>query len=154
MTTSAMDQLYQQVILDHAKRPIGRGLQEEYAAEVSASNPTCGDQIVLRAEVRDGVITSISHDPQGCSISIAAASVMTELVAGLPVADAMERYDDFARMMRSEGEPAEAIGDGVAFAGVARFPARVKCAMLAWGAMKKAVVEASATETASAEEEN
>lgn len=147
MTTSAMDQLYQQVILDHARSPRGKGLVEPYAAEVVATNPTCGDQIVLRATVQHGVITRISHDPLGCSISIAAASVMTDLVVGLPVTTALERYDEFARLMRSEGEPSDAIGDGVAFAGVARFPARVKCAMLAWGAMKKAIIEASAKDS-------
>lgn len=154
MTTSAMDQLYQQVILDHARSPRGRGLAEPYAAEVTATNPTCGDQIVLRAIVHDGVITGISHNPEGCSISIAAASVMTELVVGVPVIEALERYDEFARLMRSEGEPSDDIGDGVAFAGVARFPARVKCAMLAWGAMKKAIIEASAKDGADVEKDS
>lgn len=153
MTTSAMNQLYQQVILDHARTPRGKGLVEPYAAEVMATNPTCGDQIVLRATVRDGIITGISHQPEGCSISIAGASVMTELVVGLPVLQALERYDEFARLMRSEGEPAESIGDGVAFAGVAKFPARVKCAMLGWGAMKKAIIEASAKDEAGVEKD-
>lgn len=157
--SAAMEQLYQQVILDHSRNPVGKGLQEPVNgahAEVSHFNPTCGDQIVLRAEVHDGVVTGVSHEPEGCSISVAAASVMTENVVGLRVEDALMRYDAFAQMLRTRtGETADEdlIGDGVAFSGVAKFPARVKCALLAWAAMKEAVVQAAAADTEPTAEE-
>ncbi|PID53952.1 MAG: SUF system NifU family Fe-S cluster assembly protein [Micrococcales bacterium] len=142
-----MQQLYQQIILDHSKNPIGAGLALEYDTQVRHVNPTCGDEILLRARVRDGVVTQISHDAQGCSISVASASVMTDLVSGQSVQSALERYDAMLAMLQTRDgtEPDEdVLGDAVAFSGVAKFPARVKCALLPWVAMKEAVIEAQA----------
>ncbi len=147
-----MEDLYQEIILDHYRNPQGRGLREPFEAEVHHVNPTCGDEIDLRLhlEERDGVLTvaDVSYDGQGCSISQASASVMYENVNGLPLADAMFALDRFSEMVTSKGEIAgdeEVLGDAVAFGGVAKYPARVKCALLPWLAWKDAVVQATET---------
>ena len=148
-----MEDLYQEIILDHYRNPQGRGLREPFEAEVHHVNPTCGDEIDLRLhlEERDGVLTvaDVSYDGQGCSISQASASVMYENVNGLPLADAMFALDRFSEMVTSKGEIAgdeEVLGDAVAFGGVAKYPARVKCALLPWLAWKDAVVQATETQ--------
>ncbi len=147
-----MEDLYQEIILDHYRNPQGRGLREPFEAQVHHVNPTCGDEIDLRLhlEERDGVLTvaDVSYDGQGCSISQASASVMYENVNGLPLADAMFALDRFSEMVTSKGEIAgdeEILGDAVAFGGVAKYPARVKCALLPWLAWKDAVVQATDT---------
>jgi nitrogen fixation protein NifU and related proteins len=140
-----LDQLYQEIILDHYKHPHGRGLREPFDAEAHHVNPTCGDEITLRVRVNDGVIDDVSYQGMGCSISQASASVLHELVRGRKVADAMTTGDAFTEVMTSRGavEPdEEVLGDGIAFAGVAKYPARVKCALLAWMAFKDAVARA------------
>jgi nitrogen fixation NifU-like protein len=145
---TAMQQLYQQIILDHAKTPIGAGLAHDYDAQVRHLNPTCGDEILLRATVREGVVSRVSHDAAGCSISIASASVMTDLVTGATVTGALRRYDDMVAMLQTRdgsGGDEDVLGDAVAFAGVAKFPARVKCALLPWAAMKEAVITAESS---------
>jgi nitrogen fixation NifU-like protein len=148
-----MEDLYQEIILDHYRNPQGRGLREPFEAQVHHVNPTCGDEIDLRLhlEERDGVLTvaDVSYDGQGCSISQASASVMYENVNGLPLADAMFALDRFSEMVTSKGEIAgdeEVLGDAVAFGGVAKYPARVKCALLPWLAWKDAVVQATETQ--------
>ncbi|MEK9664303.1 MAG: SUF system NifU family Fe-S cluster assembly protein [Candidatus Nanopelagicales bacterium] len=148
-----MEDLYQEIILDHYRNPQGRGLREPFEAQVHHVNPTCGDEIDLRLhlEERDGVLTvaDVSYDGQGCSISQASASVLYENVNGLPLADAMFALDRFAEMVTSKGEIAgdeEVLGDAVAFGGVAKYPARVKCALLPWLAWKDAVVQATETQ--------
>ncbi len=148
-----MEDLYQEIILDHYRNPQGRGLREPFEAQVHHVNPTCGDEIDLRLhlEERDGVLTvaDVSYDGQGCSISQASASVLYENVNGLPLADAMFALDRFAEMVTSKGEIAgdeEVLGDAVAFSGVAKYPARVKCALLPWLAWKDAVVQATETQ--------
>ncbi len=145
-----MEDLYQEIILDHYRHPQGRGLREPFEAQVHHVNPTCGDEIDLRLhlEKRDGVLTvaDVSYDGQGCSISQASASVLYENVQGLPLADALDALDSFTEMVTSKGEIAgdeEVLGDAVAFAGVAKYPARVKCALLQWLAWKDAVVRAT-----------
>jgi nitrogen fixation protein NifU and related proteins len=141
-----LDQLYQEIILDHYKHPHGKGLREPYDAEAHHVNPTCGDEITLRVRVDDGVVDDVSYQGMGCSISQASASVLYELVRGRKVTEALSTGDSFTEVMtgRGEVEPDEDIlGDGIAFAGVAKYPARVKCALLAWMAFKDAVARAA-----------
>ena len=142
-----LESMYQEVILDHYKNPRHKGLREPYEAEVHHVNPSCGDELTLRVHLSaDGkTVEDVSYDAQGCSISQASTSVMTEELVGLPVADAMEKLHSFEEMITSrgtkEGDP-EAIGDGIAFAGVSKFPARVQCAWLGWKAFEAATSEA------------
>ena len=139
-----MEQMYQQVILDHYKHPHGRGLREPFGAQVHHVNPTCGDEVTLRVELsEDGDrVQDVSYDGEGCSISQAATSVLTDLVTGMRVEEAMSTLAAFTEMVGSRGTVAgdeDVLGDGVAFAGVAKYPARVKCALLGWMAFKDAV---------------
>ena len=140
--------MYQEIILDHYRRPQGRGLREPFQAEVHHVNPTCGDEITLRVTVDDPAagpdakVLDVSYDGAGCSISQASASVLYDLVVGHPVGDAMHVRSAFQELMtgRGEVEPDEdVLGDAVAFAGVAKYPARVKCALLSWMAFTDAV---------------
>lgn len=139
-----MEQMYQEVILDHYKHPHNRGLREPFGAEVHHVNPTCGDEVILRVHIGDeGDVADVSYDGQGCSISQASISVLTEQVIGLPVAEALGVVDSFNEMIGSRGTvegDEDIIGDGIAFAGVAKYPARVKCALLGWMAFKDAVL--------------
>jgi nitrogen fixation protein NifU and related proteins len=139
--TQELDSLYQEIILDHYKNPHHKGLREPYEAEVHHVNPTCGDEVTLRVHVTDGVVEDVSYDAVGCSISQASASVLTDLVIGRSVDEAMSIHETFLTLMQGKGavEPDEdVLEDGIAFAGVARFPARVKCALLSWMAWKDA----------------
>ncbi|GAA1712659.1 Fe-S cluster assembly sulfur transfer protein SufU [Fodinicola feengrottensis] len=149
-----MESLYQEIILDHYKHPHGRGLKDPYSGEAHHVNPTCGDELTVRVQLSaDGsVVEELSYEGQGCSISQASASVLHDLVAGQPVMDAMAVGDEFQRMIGGRGtvEPdEEVLGDGVAFAGVAKYPARVKCALLGWMAFKDATARAVAGADAS-----
>ena len=140
-----LDQLYQEIILDHYKHPHGRGLREPYQAEAHHVNPTCGDEVTLRVALDGDKVADVSYEGMGCSISQASASVLHELVRGTTVADALARHEAFGALMAGRGqvEPdEEVLGDAVAFAGVARYPARVKCALLPWMAFKDAVARA------------
>lgn len=147
-----MEQLYQQLIIDHAKDPHGKGLAEGYDAESFQVNPTCGDEVRLRVHLsHEGtpVIERVSWEGQGCSISQASISVMAELVEGHPVAVADELGEDFRALMHARGEGLDdqvedRLGDATAFTGVGRYPARVKCALLGWMALRDALVQASA----------
>ncbi len=137
-----LDQLYQEIILDHYKHPHGRGLREPYSAEVHHVNPTCGDELTLRVALEGEKLVDISFTGQGCSISQASASVLHELLTGRTVDDALHAHASFTELMLGKGqvEPDEEIlGDGIAFAGVAKYPARVKCALLSWMALKDAI---------------
>ncbi|WP_127480955.1 Fe-S cluster assembly sulfur transfer protein SufU [Nocardioides pantholopis] len=143
-----LDSLYQEIILDHYKNPHHKGLREPYGAEVHHVNPTCGDEITLRVQVAEGVdgpvVEDLSYDSVGCSISQASASVLADLVIGKPVAQALEIHQSFLTLMQGKGtvEPDEdVLEDGIAFAGVAKFPARVKCALLSWMAWKDATAQ-------------
>ena len=140
-----VEALYQEIILDHYKSPHGKGLREPYDAEVYHVNPTCGDEVTLRVRLVDGVVADLSYDSQGCSISQASASVLYDLVHGKSVDDAMALHDEFLALMQSKGatEPDEEIlEDAVAFAGVSKYPARIKCALLSWMAWKDATAQA------------
>src|SRR6187200_1613151 len=146
--SSELDSLYQEIILDHYRNPHHQGLREPFEAEVHHVNPTCGDEVTLRVHVAPGaeglVVEDVSYDALGCSISQASASVMTDLVIGKPVDEAMAIHEEFLTLMQGKGqvEPdEEVLEDGIAFAGVAKFPARVKCALLSWMAWKDATAQ-------------
>ena len=141
--------LYQELILEHSKRPHHAGLREPFDAEVHHINPTCGDEVTLRVDVSgtgaEAVVTDVSYEAQGCSISVASASVLAEEVIGHRVDEALETHTAMHAMLTSRGQDVgdeEVIGDGVAFAGVARYPARVKCALLGWMAFTDALNQA------------
>ena len=139
-----LDSLYQEIILDHYKHPRHGGLRDPFEAEVHHVNPTCGDEVTLRVHLADGLVEDVSYDAVGCSISQASASVLTELVIGKKIDDAMAIHEDFLTLMQGRGavEPDEdVLEDAIAFAGVAKFPARVKCALLSWMAWKDATVQ-------------
>jgi nitrogen fixation NifU-like protein len=139
-----LDNLYQEILLDHYKNPHHKGLREPFEAEVHHVNPTCGDEVTLRVHLSEGVVRDVSYDALGCSISQAAASVMTDLVIGKTVDEAMQIHGEFLALMQGKGtvEPDEdVLEDGIAFAGVAKFPARVKCALLSWMAWKDATAQ-------------
>ncbi|MGY3128028.1 nitrogen fixation NifU-like protein [Agrococcus sp. UYP33] len=138
--------LYQELILEHAKRREGEGAIEPFDAERFLRNPTCGDEIRLRVRLDGDAVAALGWEGQGCSISQASASVLAEQAPGVTVAQARERIEAMRELLRSRGgvEPDEALlGDAVAFAGVARFPMRVKCAMLAWVALEEALDQAA-----------
>lgn len=142
-----MEGMYQEVILDHYKNPKNAGLRDPFDAEVHHVNPSCGDEQTLRVKLSDDgrVVEDISYDADGCSISQASTSVMTEEIVGLPVTEAMEKLAEFEKMVTSRGQiegDVELIGDGVAFGGVSKFPARVKCALLGWKAFQAATSDA------------
>jgi len=144
--STELDSLYQEIILDHYRNPHHKGLREPFEAEVHHVNPTCGDEVTLRVHVADGRVEDVSYDALGCSISQASASVMTDLVIGKPVGEAMAIHQQFLALMQGKGqvEPdEEVLEDGIAFAGVAKFPARIKCALLSWMAWKDATISAS-----------
>ena len=137
-----LESLYQEIILDHYKNPHGRGLRDPYDAESFQVNPTCGDEVTLRVRLDGERVADVSYDGQGCSISQASTSVLTDLVVGKPVGEAFKKLDAFVELMQGRGkvEPDEdVLEDGIAFAGVAKYPARVKCALLGWMAFKDAV---------------
>ena len=142
-----LEQMYQDVILDHYKHPHHRGLREPFNAEVAHVNPTCGDEVTLRVTLSDDgeQVVDVSYDGQGCSISQAATSVLADQVIGESVGDAIKTVEAFNEMITSRGAvegDEDVIGDGIAFAGVSKYPARVKCALLGWLAFKAAVTEA------------
>lgn len=143
--------MYQELILDHSKHPQHAGLREPYGAEVHHVNTSCGDEVTLRVQLENpsegpaALVRDVSYDSIGCSISIASASVLAEEVIGHSLAEAMATYEAMRAMLTSRGTDSgdeEVIGDGVAFAGVARYPARVKCALLSWSAFTDAVARA------------
>ena len=140
-----LESLYQEIILDHYRRPRGKGLRDPFDAEVHHVNPTCGDEITLRVDLTDGVVTDVSYDATGCSISQASTSVMYEQFVGHPLSEVWPAHEAFVHLIEGRGkvEPDEdVLGDGIAFAGVASYPARVKCALLGWMAFKDAALQA------------
>ncbi|MEO3743241.1 Fe-S cluster assembly sulfur transfer protein SufU [Plantactinospora sp. B5E13] len=147
-----VDQLYQEIILDHYKHPHGRGLREPYAAEAHHVNPTCGDEVTIRVALDGDVLRDVSYDGMGCSISQASASVLHELLTGRDTDQISAVHAAFVELMSGRGQvdpDEEVLGDAVAFAGVARYPARVKCALLPWMAFKDAAARAGVVVEAS-----
>jgi nitrogen fixation NifU-like protein len=150
----SVESLYQDIILDHYRNPQHRGLSDPFDAEVHHVNPTCGDEVTLRVRVRGGTVEDVSWEGEGCSISQASTSVMTDLVIGHDVGQALELQSQFLTLMQSRGnedvlgdDTADRLEDAIAFAGVAKYPARVKCALLGWMAMKSAIAEAGTCST-------
>jgi nitrogen fixation protein NifU and related proteins len=143
-----LESMYQEIILDHYRNPLNKGLRDPFDAEVHHVNPTCGDEVTLRVKLDGERVVDVSYDGQGCSISQASTSVMTDLVIGGTVAEGLTKATEFLALMQSkgEGEPDEdVLEDAVAFAGVSKYPARVKCALLGWMAWKDATAQAGPT---------
>ena len=136
-----LEDLYQDIILDHYRSPKNRaGTLEGEDVHVHHSNPLCGDELDLRVDIEDGAVRALAFDGEGCSISQASASAMTEAVAGRPLDDALELAEEFRSMMHGTAPTrVDDLGDGIAFQGVAKFPVRVKCALLGWMALKDAL---------------
>ena len=138
---SSLDDLYRRVIMDHYQRPRNRGEMDQDSVTINLNNPTCGDRIQLQLKVEDGIIKDVKFLGEGCSISMSSASMMTEAVKGGSVEDALKMADLFSRLMQGESIEDEDldIGDIEALAGVSKFPARIKCATLAWKALQQGV---------------
>lgn len=138
-----LDDLYRRVIMDHYKNPRNRGKFEDGGLTVDLNNPTCGDRISLQLKVEDGIVKDARFTGEGCSISMSSASMMTEAVKGRTFEEAMELAERFSSLMK--GQPAEFddYEDIEALSGVNKFPARIKCATLAWNALKKGINEGS-----------
>lgn len=155
---SELEDLYREVIIDHARRPRRTGLREPFTVEVHQVNPTCGDEVTMRlllaGDRRSGtdggvVVEDVSYEALGCSISVAATSVLAEVVTGRPLDEALARYDGFHDLVTGAAAPdrtgvdtEDTDDDMVAFGGVAKFPGRVKCALLGWSAFREAAVRA------------
>ncbi len=148
-----LENMYQEIILDHYRNPHGRGLREPFEAEVHHVNPTCGDEVTLRVHVEndaagDPILSDVSYEGMGCSISQASVSAMYELVIGKPVDEALATGEHFMTLMQSKGDASVAekledeLEDAVAFAGVSKYPARIKCALMSWMALKDASARA------------
>ena len=144
----SVEAMYQEIILDHYREKHHSGLREPYGAQVQHVNPTCGDEVMLRVALNGDRVADVSYEGVGCSISQASTSVMSDLVIGRSVDDALALHEEFTEMMHSRGEiepDEDRLEDAIAFVGVARFPARVKCALLGWSAFKDATAQALAT---------
>ena len=144
-----LESMYQEIILEHYRRPLHAGLREPFDAQVQHINPTCGDEVTLRVALKDAggepVLADVSYDALGCSISQASASVMADMIIGKTVGEAMDISEAFLKLMQSRGEAEpdeDMLGDAVAFEGVAKYPARIKCALLGWMAWKDATARA------------
>jgi nitrogen fixation protein NifU and related proteins len=144
-----LESMYQEIILEHYRRPLHAGLREPFDAQVQHINPTCGDEVTLRVSLKDAgaepVLADVSYEALGCSISQASASVMADMIIGKTVGEAMQISDEFLKLMQSRGEAEpdeDVLGDAVAFEGVSKYPARIKCALLGWMAWKDATAKA------------
>jgi nitrogen fixation NifU-like protein len=146
-----LESLYQEIILDHYRHPHHKGLRDPFDAQVHHVNPTCGDEVTLRVTLADAdgepAVADVSYEALGCSISQASTSVLTDMVVGKTVTEAMDISGEFLKLMQSRGEAEpdeDVLGDAVAFEGVAKYPARIKCALLGWMAWKDATAQAMA----------
>jgi len=139
-----LDTLYQEVILDHYKNPLNKKLSPTYDVQVHHINPSCGDEITLNLTAVDGVITAITWDGVGCSISQASVSIASDLLMGKTFGQAQAISDEFVDLMQSKGKKVgneQTLEDAVALAGVSQYPARIKCALLGWMAIKDASLQ-------------
>jgi nitrogen fixation protein NifU and related proteins len=140
-----VDSMYQEIILDHYRNPQHKGLREPYDVEVHHVNPTCGDEVTLRLRLSQNAVEDISYDSIGCSISQASASVMSGLLRDRDVDEALDVQEQFLALLQSRGAgdgAGDRLEDAIAFAGVSRYPARIKCALLPWMAWKDAALQA------------
>lgn len=140
MSSINLDTLYRQVIMDHYKHPRNRGTFSDDTLTVEMNNPTCGDRIFLQFKIEDGIVKDVKFTGEGCSISLASASMMTQAIKGKEFTQALELSKLFSDMMLGKDVDIDAFGleDIEALQGVSNFPARIKCATLAWKAMEKA----------------
>ncbi|WP_404329760.1 Fe-S cluster assembly sulfur transfer protein SufU [Mesobacillus maritimus] len=144
MSFNNLDTLYRQVIMDHYKNPRNKGVLEDGSLTVNMNNPTCGDRIQLTMNVEDGIVTESRFDGEGCSISMSSASMMTQAIKGKKIEEALKLSKIFSDMMQGkeyDEDDSIDLGDIEALQGVAKFPARIKCATLAWKAMEKGLNE-------------
>ncbi|MCM2675516.1 Fe-S cluster assembly sulfur transfer protein SufU [Alkalicoccobacillus plakortidis] len=143
MSSHNLDTLYRQVIMDHYKNPRNRGELSNDTLTVNLNNPTCGDRVQIQMKIEDGQVETAKFEGEGCSISLASASMMTQAVKGLKVEDALKMSEIFSDMMlgKEYDEDLFDLGDIEALQGVAKFPARIKCATLAWKAMEQGLNE-------------
>jgi nitrogen fixation NifU-like protein len=139
----SLDDLYREVILDHYRNPRNKRGMPDAEIDLAHNNPLCGDEIAVRVKVADGSVADAAFEGQGCSISQASASMLTESVRGKPLDEASTLVSDFRGMMEGRVEPDEdAFGDLVALKGVAKYPVRIKCAVLAWDVLQEALGDA------------
>ncbi|WP_409271173.1 Fe-S cluster assembly sulfur transfer protein SufU [Neobacillus sp. SCS-31] len=144
MSSNNLDQLYRQVIMDHYKNPRNKGVIEDGSLTVNMNNPTCGDRIQLTMNVEDGIVTNAKFEGEGCSISMSSASMMTQAIKGKKIDDALKLSKIFSDMMQGKDYDDDLdLGDIEALSGVSKFPARIKCATLAWKAMEKGLADAT-----------
>jgi len=141
MSLNNLDTLYRQVIMDHYKNPRNRGNIDGDSLTIDMNNPTCGDRIQLQLQVEDGIVKDAKFEGEGCSISMSSASMMTQAIKGKTVEEAMSMSTTFSNMMLGKEVDTENMGDIEALHGVSKFPARIKCATLAWKAMEKGIHE-------------
>ncbi|MFC4600476.1 Fe-S cluster assembly sulfur transfer protein SufU [Cohnella hongkongensis] len=140
---SQLDDLYRRVIMDHYKTPRNRGELEDGSVTVNLNNPTCGDRISLQLQLEDDVVRNVKFTGEGCSISMSSASMMTEAIMGKTKEEALALADKFSALMKGEDVQFEEYEDVEALSGVNKFPARIKCATLAWNALRKGVEHGS-----------
>ncbi|TKC15406.1 Fe-S cluster assembly sulfur transfer protein SufU [Robertmurraya kyonggiensis] len=142
MSSNNLDQLYRQVIMDHYKNPRNKGVLEDDSLTINMNNPTCGDRIQLTLKVNDGKVTDAKFEGEGCSISMSSASMMTQAIKGKDIKEALKLSTIFSDMMQGKDyDETQDLGDIEALSGVSKFPARIKCATLAWKAMEKGLKE-------------
>jgi nitrogen fixation NifU-like protein len=146
-----LESMYQEIILDHYRNPHHKGLREPFDVEVHHVNPTCGDEMTLRVKLDGGKVADVSYDSAGCSISQASASVLADLVIGRDIDEGFTAHAEFLALMQSKGTATpdeDVLEDAVAFVGVSKYPARVKCALLSWMAWKDATAQALGAQVA------
>lgn len=144
MSSNNLDVLYRQVIMDHYKNPRNRGVIEDDSLTINMNNPTCGDRIQLTLKVENDIVVDAKFEGEGCSISMSSASMMTQAIKGKPIEEALELAHTFSDMVQGKDIEVDEdldLGDIEALSGVCKFPARIKCATLAWKAMEKALHE-------------
>lgn len=144
MSSNNLDTLYRQVIMDHYKNPRNRGIIEDDSLTINMNNPTCGDRIQLTMKVENDLVVDTKFEGEGCSISMSSASMMTQAIKGKPIDEALQMAHMFSDMMQGKDIEVDEdldLGDIEALQGVCKFPARIKCATLAWKAMEKALHE-------------
>jgi len=144
MSSNNLDTLYRQVIMDHYKHPRNRGVIEDDSLTINMNNPTCGDRIQLTLKVENDLVVDAKFEGEGCSISMSSASMMTQAIKGKPIEEALKLANNFSDMVQGKDLEIDEdldLGDIEALQGVCKFPARIKCATLAWKAMEKALHE-------------
>lgn len=142
MSFRNLDTLYRQVIMDHYKNPRNKGVLDDSSLTINMNNPTCGDRIQLSLKIENGIVVDAKHEGEGCSISMSSASMMTQAIKGKKTEDALKLAQTFSDMMQGKDvDTDEDLGDIEALHGVCKFPARIKCATLAWKAMEKGIEE-------------